>query len=34
MGKIQRLHNMAIVVRSVFKEGSKYHPLIFLNECL
>ena len=28
------LHNMAIVVRSVFDEDSKCYTQVFLNECL
>ena len=34
LGKILSLHNMAIVVRSVFQEDSKYYPQMFLGECL
>ena len=29
-----RLHNMAIIIRSVFHEDSKYYPQVFLDECL
>ena len=28
------LHNMIIVVRSVYDEGSKSYPQVFLGECL
>ena len=34
LNKTLNLHNMAIVVRSVFDEDSKYHPQAFLDECL
>ena len=33
LGKILSLHNMAIVVRSVFQEDNKYYLQIFLDEC-
>ena len=29
-----KLHNITIVIRSVFEEGNKYYPQGFLNECL
>ena len=32
--KILKLCNMIIVVRPVFHEGNKYHPQVFLDECL
>ena len=32
--KILKLHNSTIFVRSVFEEDGKYHPQIFLDECL
>ena len=32
--KILELHNMVIVVRSVFHEVNKYYPKQFLDECL
>ena len=32
--KILKLHNLTIVVRSVFQEGSMYYPQSFLVECL
>ena len=28
------LRNMIIVLRSVFQEGNKYYPQVFLDECL
>ena len=34
LGKILSLHNMTIVVRSVFQEDNKYYPQVFLDECL
>ena len=32
--KILKLHNLAIIVRSVFEEDGKYYPQVFLDECL
>ena len=32
--KLVELYNMIIIVRSVFRERSKYYPKIFLDECL
>ena len=32
LNKILKLHNMTIVVRSVFKEGSKYYLQVFSDE--
>ena len=29
-----KLHNLTIVVRSVFQEDNKYYPQIYLDECL
>ena len=29
-----KLYNMVIVVGSVFHEGNKYDPKVFLGECL
>ena len=29
-----KLHNMTIIVRSVFQEDNKYYPQYFLDECL
>ena len=34
MKKKLELHNMVIVVRSVFHEDNKYYPIDFLDECL
>ena len=34
INKMLKLHNMAIVIRSVFQEGGKYYPQVFLDECL
>ena len=34
LGKILNLHNMTIIVRSVFQEDNKYYPQYFLDECL
>ena len=32
--KILQLYNTVIVDRSVFQEGKKYYPQVFLDECL
>ena len=29
-----KLHNLAIIVRSVFQENNKYYPQIYLGKCL
>ena len=34
LNKILKLHNMIIVIRSVFQQGNKYYPQVFLDECL
>ena len=34
LNKTLKLHNMTIIVRSVFEEDGKYYPQVFLNECL
>ena len=34
LNKTIELHNMIIVVRSIFQEGNKYFPHVFLDECL
>ena len=34
LNKTLRLHNLTIVVRSVFQEGGQYYPQVFLDECL
>ena len=34
LNKTLKLHNITIIVRSVFKEDGKYYPQIFLDECL
>ena len=34
LNKILKLHNLTIVVRSVFQENGKHYPPIFLDECL
>ena len=34
LNKILKLHNLTIVVRSVFQEKSRYYPQVFLDECL
>ena len=34
LNKILKIHNMTIVIRSVFQEDNKYCPQVFLDECL
>ena len=34
LNKTLKLHNMTIIVRSVFEEDGKYYPGAFLDECL
>ena len=34
LNKILKLHNLTIIVRSVFKEDNKYYPQMFLDEYL
>ena len=33
LNTILKLHNLTIVVKSVFQEDGKYYPQVFLNEC-
>ena len=32
--KILKLHNLTIMVRSIFQVDNKYYPQAFLDECL
>ena len=34
LSKTLKLHNMAIISRSVFEEDCKYYTQVFLDECL
>ena len=34
LNKTLRLHNLTIIVRSVFLEDNKYYPQVFLDKCL
>ena len=34
LNKILKLHNLTIIVRSVFEEDSEYYPQVFLDKCL
>ena len=34
LNKTMKLHNMAIIIRSVFEEDGKFYPQIYLDECL
>ena len=33
LNKTLKLHNMTIVIRSVFQKDDKYYPQVFLGEC-
>ena len=34
LNKTLKLHNMTIIITSVFEEDGKYYPQIYLEECL
>ena len=34
LNKTLKLHNITIIIRSVFEEDGKYYPQFFLDECL
>ena len=34
LNKILKLHNIAIIIRSVSEEDGKYYSQVFLDECL
>ena len=34
LNKILKLHNLKVIVRSVFEEDGKYYPQVFLDERL
>ena len=34
LNEILKLHNLTIIVRSVFEEDGKYYLQVFLDECL
>ena len=34
LNKTLKLHNMTIVIRSVFEEDGKFYPQIYLDDCL
>ena len=34
LNKTLKLHNMAILIGSVFEEGGKFYPQIYLDDCL
>ena len=34
LNKTLKLHNMIIVIRSVFEEHGKFYPQVYLDECL
>ena len=33
LNELLKLHNLIVVVRSVFQEDNMYYPQIFLDEC-
>ena len=33
LNKILKIHNLTIIVRSLFEKGGKYYPQIFSDEC-
>ena len=34
LNKLLKLHNLTIIVRSIFEKDGKYYPQIFLDDCL
>ena len=34
LNKMLKLHMLTVTVRSVFKKDGKYHPQVFLDDCL
>ena len=34
LNKLLKLHMLTIIIRSVFEEGSKFYPQLYLDECL
>ena len=34
LNKTLNLHNITIIIRSVFEEDGKYYPQVFFHECL
>ena len=34
LNKTLKLHNITVIIRSVFEEDDKYYPKVFLDECL
>ena len=34
INKILKLHNLTIIVRSLFEKDGKYYPQVFLGKCL
>ena len=34
LNKTLKLHNITIIIRSVFEENGKYYPQVILDECL
>ena len=34
LNKTLKLHNIIIVIRSVFEEHGKFYPQVYLDECL
>ena len=34
LNKTLKLHNITVIIKSVFEEDDKYYPKVFLDECL
>ena len=34
LNKTLKLHNITVIIKSVFEEDGKYYPQVFLDECL
>ena len=34
LNKTLKLHNITIIIRSVFEEDGKHHPQVYLDKCL
>ena len=34
LNKTLKIHNLTIIIRSVFEEGDKFYPQVYFNECL
>ena len=34
LNKTLKIHNLTIIIRSVFEEGDKFYPQVYFKECL